>query len=492
MKKNLQNIFVFLLALVATACYKDKGNYDYRPMPEVNVSGIEKEYVVYVANPFKIPVTINVKNGKLREVSYEWKVDGKVISTEKDLDVVVDFPAKTGMYAEYDVIDKETGIKYITTFRVSVTSPYKAGWVILSDLGDKSQLGFMQNDNTFIEDIYYLYNNEYLSGCAFALCEHFLPYSADAGQIFVACQKGPGYSVELDGNNMLKMIHTEKEFIDGPPADFCPQSMDAVMNWDYLISAGKLYTRENQSGRDAQFQEGAFPNFPVAGDYELLPWTMRSNPYFVQDVIAFDKKNCSYVLLRGGQMSDFNYASDANKVFKPTHMDKVVIGGGTTSRAWPGCSFLTFLRDINDGKIYVQQFTFGGYQNTYKSLSEVEFPAGSLVQDDSKFAVCVGRKYAYFTAGKVLYVYNYEDNIVNPLRDDFTSDILDIAICATNSERLAVALENIDDPQKSDFMILDVSVVGRGKTIPGTEVKGKCGRVVDILYKVGNMGDLMR
>lgn len=492
MKNYIGKIGMVLLAIWLTGCYDDKGNYDYSQLPEVTVTGLQPEYTAYMAEPFRIPVTVEVKNGDPANFSYEWKVDGKVVSTEKDLDVIVDFPAKVGMYAQYDVIDNETGVRYINLFTVSVSSAYKNGWLILSDLGDKSQLCFMRNDNVFVGDVYYLYNQEYLSGGAYALCEHFLPWSSNTGQVFVACQKGPGYSVEIDGNNMQKMIHTEKEFIDGMPADFCPQSMDAVMNWDYLISSGKLYTRENQSGMSAQYQEGAFPNFPVEGDYELLPWTLRGNLFFNNDVIAFDKKHLSYVLLRGGEMKAFDYINDPVKAFKPSDMGKLLIGGGVSSRGSSQDQFLTFVKDINDGKVFAQRFQFTGYnQKSYKSIAEVEFPESSLIQDDSKFAVCSGRKYAYFTAGKVLYVYNYEDNLVSPLREDFATKIRDIALCPTNFERLAIALENADDPEKSDFMILDVSVLGKGKVIEGTEVKGKCGRVVDIIYKIGDQSDVM-
>lgn len=480
-----------LLALLAAGCYEDKGNYDYSQLPEVTVTGLKSEYTAYMAEPFRIPVTVEIKNGDPANFSYEWKVNGKVVSTEKDLDVIVDFPAKTGMYGQYDVIDNETGVRTINFFTVSVSSAFKNGWLILSDLGDKSQLCFMRNDNVFVENAYHTYNNEYLSGGAFALCEHFLPWSSTTGQVFIACRKAPGYSVEIDGNNMQKMIHTEKEFIDGAPADFCPQNMTAVMNWDYLISAGKLYTRENRSGMSAQYQEGAFPNFPVEGDYELLPWTIRGNLFFNNDVIAFDKKHCSYVLLRSGEMRQFDYVNDVNKAFVPTNMGKMLIGGGASSIGSSQDQFLTFVKELNTGKVFVQKFQFSGYnQKTYKSLSEVEFPESSLIREDTKFAVCAGRKYAYFTSGKVLYVYNYEDNLVNALRDDFTTNIREIALCATNYERLAIAIENAEDSAKSDFMILDVSVLGKGKIVEGTEVKGKCGPVVDIIYKIGDQADV--
>ena len=202
MKRILGNIGIVLAALWTTGCYEDKGNYDYKQLPEVTVTGLEESYTAYMAEPFRIPVMVEVKNGDPANFSYEWKVDGKVVSTEKDLDVIVDFPAKVGMYGQYNVIDNETGVHHISLFTVSVTSAYKNGWLILSDLGDKSQLCFMRNDYVFVENVYHLYNDEYLSGGAYALCEHFLPWSSNTGQVFIACQKGPGYSVEIDGNNM--------------------------------------------------------------------------------------------------------------------------------------------------------------------------------------------------------------------------------------------------------------------------------------------------
>ena len=96
----------------------------------------------------------------------------------------------------------------------------------------------------------------------------------------------------------------------------------------------------------------------------------------------------------------------------------------------------------------------------------------------------------YIASGNVLYVYNHKDNSLKPLRSDFGRKILDIACCPTNFERLGVVLVNAGDASKSDFMELDVSVVGGGKTVEGMEHLGKFGPVVDIVYKVGNQWDV--
>lgn len=481
-----QIFMLLLIGIFSAGCYKDKGNYDYSTLPEVTITGLKEgqKFTAYVGEPFRIPITVEVKDGDVSDFSYEWKIEKDVVSTKKDLDVMVN---KSARYAQLDVIHDPTGVRYVTFFEINVSSPFQQGWLILSDLGDKSQLCFLREDNVFVENAYYLQNQEYLSAGAYALCEHFLPWSSEIGQVFIACQQGPGYSVEIDGNTLQKMVNTNQEFVDGAPANFLPQSMNCVMNWDYLISNGKLYTREQPNGMDAMYQEGSFLNFPVTGDYELLPWTMMGNLIFNSDVLAFDKKHASYVLLRNGEIKECDASHDETKAFNPSNMGKMLLGGGVCNSAASRDDFVTFVKDMTTGGIYVQRFSFRGYGNRgFYSISEVDFPDSDLIGEDTKFAVCTGRNYAYFTNGKNLYVYNYIENIVEPLRTDFATNIREIAINRVDSERLAIALENAEDASKSDFMVLDVSVVGKGKVVEGTEVKGKCGRVVDMVYKIGD------
>lgn len=55
---------IALLGLVwLTACYEDKGNYDYRELTEVEISGIKDNYTVYVDETFNIPVRYLIKTG---------------------------------------------------------------------------------------------------------------------------------------------------------------------------------------------------------------------------------------------------------------------------------------------------------------------------------------------------------------------------------------------------------------------------------------------
>ena len=67
-----------------------------------------------------------------------------------------------------------------------------------------------------------------------------------------------------------------------------------------------------------------FPNFPYPGDYELTNLGIRGNLLFSNDIICFDKKTSSYMLVRTGEMKRFDYTNDSEKAFIPYDMGKTV------------------------------------------------------------------------------------------------------------------------------------------------------------------------
>ena len=493
-KDYVMKKFIYIItAIVAfvTGCYEDKGNYSYEIVPQVSVEGIEDSYDFYVGSQEKITPQITWKNGKPDKLSYAWRINDKVVCEKENLDFIVgDLPVKSGLYAEFTITNEDLGVEYIHRFKVSVYSTYYSGWGLLADKGDVSELSYVRDDGELHADVYKTINGTDLSGGAYALMEHWLPTSEEIGQIFVACQKGPEYSVELDGNTFAKMIATKDEFVGAVPSDFKPMRMSCVTNYDYLISNGKLYVRNILASYKALYQDGLFPNFPYPGDYELANLSLRGSLLFSNDIICFDKKTSSYMLVRTGEMKRFDYTNDSEKAFIPYDMGKTVMGGGPIATVAPTDDYLTVLKSNSENKAFVQKFRFSGWMaKTYRSISEVEFPDPSIINEDTKFAVCLNRPYVYIASGNVLYVYNHKDNTLKPLRSDFGRTIRDIAVCPTNYERLGIVLENAEDASKSDFMVLDVSVVGDGKTLDGMEFIGKFGRVVDMIYKIGNQWD---
>ena len=69
-------------------------------------------------------------------------------------------------------IRDSTGVEYITQFRVTVSSVYERGWLLLADQGTTSMLSLVRNDKTVYEDVYRLANDADLAGGAVGLYEH--------------------------------------------------------------------------------------------------------------------------------------------------------------------------------------------------------------------------------------------------------------------------------------------------------------------------------
>ena len=493
MKKSIL-FLILMIGWLIEGCYEDKGHYNYTQISGPVVTGIEKFYTVYDGGNFDIHPTITWTHGELENYTCSWKVDGIEVSNKSELtEEVKSLPVKANMYSEFTITDEDTGVEYITQFRVTVSSVYERGWLLLADQGTTSMLSLVRNDKTVYEDVYRLANDADLAGGAVGLYEHWTPWSEEVGQVFVACQNGPEYSVELDGSSLKKMVATKEEFVGGMPADFKPMSMNCIANYDCLVSNGKLYVRHVEASSSAMYQDGLFPNFPYQGDepYELSQWTARGNLLFSNEVLAFDKLSSSYMVFRNGSLSKFSNDYTEEPFFNPSNMNKTVLDGAAVDTESPQDDYLVFLKSNTDNTIYVQKFLFYGWRSpkSFYSRGEVEFPEPGIINENTKFAFCQNRPYVYIASGNTLYVYNHQDNAVRVLRDDFGRPIRDIAVCPTHYERLGIVLENAEDPGMSDFMVLDVSVVAGGKVVDGMEFYGRFGKVVDLKYKIGYQWD---
>lgn len=135
MKKSIV-FFILTIGWLIEGCYEDKGHYDYIRISGPEVTGIEKFYTVYDGGNFDIHPSVTWTYGELENYTYSWKVDGISVSDKAELtEQVKDLPVKANMYAEFVITDEDTGVEYITQFRVTVSSVYERGWMLLADQG---------------------------------------------------------------------------------------------------------------------------------------------------------------------------------------------------------------------------------------------------------------------------------------------------------------------------------------------------------------------
>lgn len=153
MKKLNKIIALFLLSLFAS-CYQDEGNYDYRAINEVMITGLPENEVVYFRNSDILKVspivegTIDADNEG--DYSYLWQaisydpLQGSLgsvteLGVEKNLNYFITLP--DGSYKIYlKVKDNKTNVVWRSSFSIKVTNIIKEGWLVLQEENGMTRL----------------------------------------------------------------------------------------------------------------------------------------------------------------------------------------------------------------------------------------------------------------------------------------------------------------------------------------------------------------
>ena len=92
-------LFIYVLTLIGmSACYEDKGNYDYHPVNQITITGIEKEYQREKWDLLAIHPEFLFSQKETDQLAYRWEVDGRLVSQERDLAYDVDVNVSDGVY----------------------------------------------------------------------------------------------------------------------------------------------------------------------------------------------------------------------------------------------------------------------------------------------------------------------------------------------------------------------------------------------------------
>ena len=95
--KKYKILLLAVVAALATGCYSDDSNLDYKTLDLPVIDNPTNDLALFVPNrAYKIKltehlrITPNVVYKDMNDLSYKWVIDGKVITTTKDLDWVCD------------------------------------------------------------------------------------------------------------------------------------------------------------------------------------------------------------------------------------------------------------------------------------------------------------------------------------------------------------------------------------------------------------------
>lgn len=480
----MNKIYILLLALLVMAgCYKDKGNYDYKTMYAIEIDGIDenKKYELWFGEPFTMPEPIIRFTDSTQahdDLSYQWKLDTFVVSTEKCLNVTFGIEPQgwNDIFGAFIVKEERTGISYSQRFRVTLLSNFTNGWMWMTENQGKAELNMLASSKKFFQNVYTAVNNRELGPKAYGVVEHFDAGLNANGVLVMAGGPGSDGPVELDWSNLRKEVWTGEEFVGGSlPEDL--QEIKAacfIKNYSCLVSgSGKLYVRYSPGG---YLYQDRYPDFPFYGDYKLSSVVGYSFPPDYNVALFYEENEGRYLFLDNGELRGLDQVEDAGQKFSLVDPDKELIYLAPASQQQGKSLFYAVLRDKSDGKYYTQRFQFGivGGQPTLTTIAQDVFPA--VVNEKTRFAVGYTTKEAYYSQGAQIFRYNFELNDTPVAVADFKTGTITAFTLDSYGEQFGVCVQN-GNTHDFYWTSTDGQEFEHVKQIPG-EVKG-------LIYKSG-------
>lgn len=134
-----------VLAAIAASCAKEDNIKVIVPPDVAELSGVEAKYDRGLHEYLEIAPTVNFVNyteENKDSVKYEWNIDYKVVGTDSVLTFKCD---KNGQFNGYLKVSTSTGAK-IADFKLTVTTPYDKGLLLLSGTDEGSILTWKRLD----------------------------------------------------------------------------------------------------------------------------------------------------------------------------------------------------------------------------------------------------------------------------------------------------------------------------------------------------------
>ena len=204
MMKVMKQVFYILIVFLLTACYDDKGNYDYEEINTITVH-LDDVYSYRLDGDTTVCIIPELsqslqKNKDNLEFMWLHSVINEFIEGHGNCDtisridtlrfhIVPDDPdLEYEHYFRLNVYDKLTEINYPFNVRIKLVKPYDGAWMILHNENGHAALGaveYMGNSILKTQDAYYKETGKHLEGMAQCLgnyITYYYPYGR--GEMF--------------------------------------------------------------------------------------------------------------------------------------------------------------------------------------------------------------------------------------------------------------------------------------------------------------------
>ncbi len=440
MNTTTKYIIVLIALTLFSACFKDDSDFGNRKISEISLTeSLNEEYHVDKWETFTLAPQIE-QTIKDQDLAYEWQLDYKVISTEKELSFEA---SELGEFPVRLKVTNDDGSQFFN-FTLKVNSPYQEGLLVMSKFEGASMLSFKRIDkeSKFLKNVYSINNPKYPLGVNPTLIyqqRDMLYIGSSEPTVIMRIDR-----VSFEAKNILDFPGNKLE-----AAFSLPSSLGIT-----FLGDGKVYDYDARQNFFFNVTMNSFkkPNTILSEKAVIVPTgsTFFNKPY---GDLVYLKNNTSTIL--------DTYPNHELIAILP--IDEQV-------------NILAILQDSDSGKTSVARYNMANL-----SRSNFYDATGTTIDENGVFLTHKSGTNIYYSSGNKIYAYNY-------LADNFpTNSFIALNDSAANikamlfdetGEKLYVAANSGSDGITGNVYCYNMAT----KELLWSE-EGVAGDIVQMIYK---------
>lgn len=470
-------IISLVVVLFLCACSEDKGNYNYKTLNDIEISGIEDFYLLEQFDKLTITpqLAFNLEQDEsnLEHFWYAYSATQNkqkdTLSVEKNLDITIGLVPDT-YSAMYKVTNKETGVFYTYKFIIQTIGTLTNGLFILGETQDnKANIALLSASGKLHEDIYHTANGEYAGTKPVALGNMNTLYD---DQILVFCDNENGGCI-VDPNDFSKKGDCVDLFWIKPTfPKFRGYNYSTNDSYEYIFTDNAFYFNA--------YRRSPPPHKlgqPAIDDVNIVTPAMNK-------VFFYDNKGEGFIQINTMSYVAYPVESMPDSIFDPANIGMQLLSGGEGFQKY---FYGLFYDDENSSYhtlIASIETAAGYYFPDVKPIEIVDITSATDIEKASCFLTSSLSPQFFYTVENKLYCLGAETNITNLVHSFDAGEKIDyIEFDKLSSDRVMwVGTSKAGEGKTGSVYLLDVDLNGT-VSISDKYENIISGKVVDFMYR---------
>lgn len=421
--KKLLYLFALIAVLVAS-CAEDEGNYSYKTLPlfTVDTTGLGKKFMVTQFDRFTLASHLQY-DGDKSDLDYAWCIyssesgqednPSDTLSTKEDLDVEI--TEKPGnYYLEFTATNRQTGLKAMTRYRLTVESFVGTGLMVFYQKDDVNDVDIIKSP---------AFNGALTEGTVTRKLYSRLSNSVPLpGQPKTICVTGNYINLFTDktgvrvSNDDMSPIDTYQDMFITRPDTLAFQSYTHFSGSDVIVNNGKIYCLlYNWARGDLRYPS---PKVLMNGCYVASLCVCSA---YAGGLLGYDLSHDRFLY---GTMYSSEVEAIPSEGLYDTGRHPIYMAPGFSNVANSPYDYAVMQSDNNPADLHLYAVSVGRTANQNKLVNDFDLSSCPGIQQAELYSASMVAPILYYSTPKSLYVASYslsESSVVAPSAPSWTA-----------------------------------------------------------------------